>query len=140
DIRAIYPTQIDEEKIVPILQAIFKFFTASITSDRQLTIALGPAMRTSSPQRCEVAKKVLVDAGAHVVDVGLLSTPSFYYAVWSNQYDAGIQITASHSPKEYNGVKFVKLGQNGLIKIGKSTGMEDVKTMAMGGVTLKKKF
>lgn len=140
DIRAIYPTQIDEEKIVPILKAIFKFFTDTITPDRQLTIALGRDMRTSSPQLFEVAKKVLVDAGAHVVDVGLLSTPSFYYAVWSNQYDAGIQITASHNPKEYNGVKFVKRGTNGLIKIGKSTGMEDVKRMAMGTVTLEKKF
>lgn len=140
DIRAIYPTQIDEEKIVPILKAIYKFFEETITTDRQLTIGLGRDMRTSSPQLFEVAKQLLLDLGAHVVDCGLLSTPSFYYAVWGNQYDAGIQITASHNPKEYNGVKFVKRGENGLIKIGKTTGMEDVKKMAMEGVEVEKKF
>jgi len=140
DIRAIYPTQINEEKIIPILKAIFTFFTKTITEDRQLTIALGRDMRTSSPALFEVAKQTLLDCGAHVIDVGLVSTPSFYYAVWSNQYDAGIQITASHNPKEYNGVKFVKRGENGLIKIGRSTGMENVKTMAIEGVEVEKKF
>lgn len=140
DIRAIYPTQIDEEKIVPILKAIYKFFEDSITTDRQLTIGLGRDMRTSSPQLFEIAKQVLLDCGAHIVDCGLLSTPSFYYSVWANQYDAGIQITASHNPKEYNGVKFVKKGEKGLIKIGKTTGMEAVKKMAMEGVEGKKKF
>lgn len=140
DIRAVYPTQIDEEKIVPILKAIYKFFEDTITSDRQLTIGLGRDMRTSSPQLFEIAKQVLLDCGAHVVDCGLLSTPSFYYSVWANQLDAGIQITASHNPKEYNGVKFVKKGENGLIKIGKTTGMEDVKKMAMEGVEVEKKF
>ena len=140
DIRAIYPTQINEDKIVPILKAIYKFFENSISTDRQLTIALGRDMRTSSPKLFEVAKQLLLDCGAHVVDVGLLSTPSFYYAVWANQYDAGIQITASHNPKEYNGVKFVKRGEKGLLKIGKSTGMEDVKNMAISGVEVEKKF
>lgn len=140
DIRAIYPTQIDEEKIVPIIKAIFTFFTNTVSSERQLTIALGRDMRTSSPKLFEITKQVLLDCGAHVVDVGLLSTPSFYYAVWSNQYDAGIQITASHNPKEYNGVKFVKRGEKGLLKIGKSTGMEDVKKMAIEGVEIDKKF
>lgn len=140
DIRAIYPSQIDEEKIVPIIKAIFAFFTNTITSERQLTIGLGRDMRTSSPKLFEVAKQVLLDCGAHVVDVGLVSTPTFYYAVWANQFDAGIQITASHNPKEYNGVKFVKRGEKGLIKIGKTTGMEDVKKMSMEGVEIDKKF
>src|SRR5260221_8124184 len=128
DIRAIYPTQINEEKIVPILKAIYAFFTQTITTDKQLTIALGRDMRVSSPSLFEVAKKTLLDCGAHVIDVGLLSTPSFYYAVWSNQYDCGIQVTASHNPKEYNGVKFVKNSPTGLIKVGKTTGMDDVRT------------
>lgn len=140
DIRAIYPTEIDEEKIVPIIKAIYVFFTQKIASDRQLTIALGRDMRTSSPALFEIAKKVLVECGAQVVDVGLLSTPTFYYSVFNYSYDAGIQITASHNPKEYNGVKFVINGENGLLKIGKSTGMEDVKKMALEGVTVDKKF
>lgn len=140
DIRAIYPTEIDEEKIVPILKSIYTFFTQKISSDRQLTIALGCDMRTSSPSLFEVAKKTLLECGANVVDVGLVSTPTFYYSVFNYSYDAGIQITASHNPKEYNGVKFVINGDNGLLKIGKSTGMEEVKKMALEEVEVENKF
>lgn len=140
DIRAIYPTEIDEKKIVPIIQAIFAFFTNTIGAEKQLTIALGRDMRTSSLSLFNKAKEILVACGAHVVDVGLLSTPTFYYAVFNYAYDAGIQITASHNPKEYNGVKFVKNSDKGLIKIGKTTGMDEVRKMAQEGVTLKKKF
>ncbi|HET9946658.1 MAG TPA: hypothetical protein VFQ63_01205, partial [Patescibacteria group bacterium] len=116
DIRAIYPTQLDEKKLVPIIQAIYKFFTQTIASDRQLTIVLGRDMRISGPSLFEVAKQTLLDCGAHVIDVGLVSTPSFYYSVYNEGYDAGIQITASHNPKEYNGIKFVRNTGEGLVK------------------------
>jgi phosphomannomutase len=76
-----------------------------------------------------------VEMGASVIDVGLVSTPSFYFAVYHYNYDCGIQITASHNPKEYNGVKFVKNSPTGLIKIGKSTGMDEVKQMAIDGIS-----
>jgi phosphomannomutase len=97
-------------------------------------------MRTSSPVLFNVAKQTLLDYGAKVIDVGLLSTPSFYYAVYNYGYDAGIQITASHNPKEYNGVKFVKNGDTGLIKIGKTTGMEEIKKLVVEGVNPQKQF
>ncbi|HET9947259.1 MAG TPA: hypothetical protein VFQ63_04335, partial [Patescibacteria group bacterium] len=140
DIRAIYPTQLDEKKLVPIIQAIYQFFTQTIAQDRQLTIVLGRDMRISGLSLFEVAKQTLLDCGAHVIDVGLVSTPSFYYSVYNEGYDAGIQITASHNPKEYNGIKFVRNTGEGLVKIGKSTGMEDIKTMAISEVTIDKKF
>src|SRR5260221_325448 len=139
DIRAIYPTQINEEKIVPIIKAIYTLFTQTVP-DRQLTIALGRDMRVSSPSLFEVTKNTLLACGAHVVDVGLLSTPTFYYAVWHNQYDFGIQVTASHNPKEYNGVKFVRNTENGLVKIGKDTGMSIGGELAIQGVDVGKKF
>src|SRR5580700_5388949 len=72
--------------------------------------------------------------GANVIEVGQLSTPSFYFAVFHYAYDCGIQITASHNPKEYNGMKAVRYTPKGLIKIGKPTGMDDIQKMAIEGV------
>ncbi len=133
DIRGIYPEQLNETNIVDIVRAIYKFFHDSIGKE-QPTIVLAYDMRLSGPQLYATAKKTLVDMGAKVIDAGQLSTPSFYFTVFHYAYDCGIQITASHNPKEYNGLKFVRYTPEGLIKIGKSTGMEDIKTMAIQGV------
>jgi phosphomannomutase len=138
DIRGVYPTQINEEHIADITRAIYSFFREKIGKE-QFTIAIGQDMRTSSPSLFAVVKQTLLEAGATLVDVGLVSTPTFYFAVSHYNYDAGIQVTASHNPKEYNGMKFVLNSPNGLIKIGKSTGMEEIKKRVATGVTLEKK-
>src|SRR3989344_4855796 len=140
DIRAIYPTEIDEESIVEITKAIYKFFTEKVSDNKQLSIVLSYDMRLSGPQLYGAVKKTLVDIGAKVIDTGKLSTPSFYFTVAHYGYDCGIQVTASHNPKEYNGMKFVINSPKGLIKIGKSTGMEDIKKMATQGVSYIPKF
>lgn len=133
DIRGIYPGQLNEQNIVDIIRAIYKFFQTKINKNN-LTIVLAYDMRLSGPQLFEAAKKTLVEIGAGVIDAGRLSTPSFYYAAAHYGYDCGIQITASHNPKEYNGLKFVINTPGGLIKIGGSTGMPEIKDMAINGV------
>src|SRR6185369_5750459 len=92
DIRGIYPSELNEENIVSIVKAIYKFFVDSLGKD-QVTVALGYDMRLSSPNLVQVAEKTLVEMGANVVDVGLVSTPSFYFSVYHYNYDCGIQIT-----------------------------------------------
>ncbi len=134
DIRGIYPTQLNEEGLIRIVQSIYKFFTQKINKDK-LSVVLSYDMRLSGPQLFEAAKNTLVEIGADVIDTGMLSTPSFYYAASNYGYDCGIQVTASHNPKEYNGLKFViNNAPNGLIKIGGSTGMPEIKKMAMDGI------
>jgi len=133
DIRGIYPEQLNETNIIPIIRAIYKFFYDSIGKE-QPTIVLAYDMRLSGPQLFAQAKETLLEMGANIVDAGQLSTPSFYFTVFHYAYDCGIQITASHNPKEYNGMKFVKYSSQGLIKIGKPTGMEDIKKMSIEGV------
>ncbi len=133
DIRGIYPDQLNEDNIVPIIRAIYKFFYESIGKEKP-TIVLAYDMRLSGPQLFAKAKKTLLSMGAQIIDAGQLSTPSFYFTVFHYAYDCGIQITASHNPKEYNGMKFVKYSPDGLIKIGKPTGMEDIKNMSIAGV------
>jgi len=129
DIRGLYPDEIDEKNIRQITKAIIFFFRKKLGKE-DMTVVLGRDMRISSPSLFEQAKQVLLSMGVHIIDVGLVSTPTFYFAVQSKGYDAGIQITASHNPKDYNGIKFVLRGDQGLIKIGKSTGMDEIKTFA----------
>lgn len=133
DIRGIYPEQINEENIVEIIKAIYNFFTTKVNKPN-FTVALACDMRISSPVLYKIATDTLVSLGANVIDMGMLSTPTFYFAVFNYKYDTGIQITASHNPKEYNGAKFVIYNPQGLIKIGKSTGMEDIKKSIVTGV------
>lgn len=131
DIRAIYPTDINEENIVQIIKAIYTFLIRGRKSKKEFTLVVGTDMRTSSPSLTKVAIKTLLSLGARIIDIGIVSTPTFYFAVSHYGYDAGIQITASHNPKEWNGIKIVKKGARGLIKIGKPTGIEEIKEMAI---------
>ncbi|MBI2034334.1 MAG: phosphomannomutase/phosphoglucomutase [Candidatus Levybacteria bacterium] len=135
DIRGIYPQQINEDVVVSIIQASYKFLSGKINK-HPITIVLGRDMRLSSPSLFDIAKRTLVSLGAHVIDIGLASTPTFYFAVYYYRYDAGIQITASHNPKEYNGIKIVLNSPTGLIKIGKSTGMDEIKQMSLADIAL----
>lgn len=131
DIRAVYPTDINEENIVAIIKAIYLFLHKE--KGTPLTLVVGTDMRTSSPSLTKIAIETLIGLGAKIIDIGVVSTPTFYFAVWNYGYEAGIQITASHNPKEWNGIKIVKRGKTGLIKIGKPTGMEDIREMALSG-------
>ncbi len=136
DIRGVYPEEINEEFAIPITRAIYKVIQNQLGTEKPLTIAVGRDMRLSSPAIFKAVSKTLVEIGAQVIDLGIVSTPTFYYAVFKNQYDGGLQITASHNPKQYNGIKIVRKSPTGLVKIGKSTGMQDIKNMAIGGVDL----
>ncbi|MEK7551553.1 MAG: phosphomannomutase/phosphoglucomutase [Patescibacteria group bacterium] len=137
DIRAVYPTELDEEGIKQITQAICKVISQK-TGKEKLKIVLSRDMRTSSPSLSEAVLQTMLDAGVDVLDIGIASTPSMYFSVFHLQADGGVQISASHNPKEYNGLKIVANSPQGLIKIGKSTGMEDVKNLSLQNTPLVK--
>lgn len=137
DIRAIYPTDLDEEGTERIAKAIYTFFKQKLQKDK-FTILISHDMRISSPILYPIVKNALIDMGADVIDTGLISTPTFYFAVYHYGYDCGIQVTASHNPKEWNGMKFVLNSPKGLIKIGKPTGMESIKEMVLSDMKFEK--
>ena len=137
DIRAVYPTDINEENIVPIIKAIYTFLIRGSINKKSFTLVVGTDMRISSPSLTKTAIKTLLGLGARIINIGIVSTPTFYFAVSHYGYDAGIQITASHNPKEWNGIKIVKKGTKGLIKIGKPTGIEEIKEMAIHGESIE---
>lgn len=137
DIRGIYPEDINEEFAVPITKAIYKVISNQLQTSKPLTIAVGRDMRLSSPAIFEAVTKTLIELGSHVVDLGIVSTPTFYFAVFKAGLHGGVQITASHNPKEYNGIKIVRRSPTGLVKIGKPTGMDEIKRLSIEGVNLK---
>ncbi|HLC94230.1 MAG TPA: phosphomannomutase/phosphoglucomutase [Patescibacteria group bacterium] len=132
DIRGTYPDQIHEKNIVAIVNAIHAFFLEQAKKE-SISIVVGRDMRLSGPSLFAIVKKTLVDAGAQVIDIGLVATPTFYFTVQTYRYDAGIQLSASHNPPQYNGLKLVQNFGGRLLKIGKSTGMEKIKEYALAG-------
>lgn len=99
DIRGIYPTEIDEELAYFIGRAFVEEFNYS-------KILVARDMRLSTPQLHEAFLKGATDSGASVVDIGLVSSPMLYFASATMDLP-GVMITASHSPKEFNGMKLV---------------------------------
>lgn len=135
DIRGIYPEQLNEENVVPITKAIYAHILENHTKSGGLNIAIGRDMRLSSDPLFNQISQTLIDMGANVIDFGITPTTSFYFGVFKYKYDGGIMITASHNTKEYNGLKIVRLSDKGnIIKVGKNTGMDDVKAKALSGV------
>jgi len=72
-----------------------------------LTVVLGCDNRPSSPELRASVSAGLRSAGVHVIDIGTVPTPVLYYAAAKFPADAGIQITGSHNPPEYNGIKML---------------------------------
>lgn len=130
DIRGIYPEEINENNFPKIIETIYYFFKTKINKNK-FKVVLGYDMRLSSPILYKTAKEKLLQLGAEILDTGLISTPTFYFAVLNLKADAGIQISASHNPPQWNGIKFVIRQDNKLIKIGKNTGMDQVKQYAL---------
>ncbi len=75
------------------------------------TILIGRDNRISSSRISQELTKGLNSVGCQVVDIGLVATPTFYFATKELNIDAGIMVTASHNPPEYNGFKIL-LGQS----------------------------
>lgn len=133
DIRGIYPAEIDESAVYAIAKAFYTLFSRRLKK-KILTFVVSGDMRLSTPSLSEQIKKALVECGAEIIDIGLASTPTFYFAVSRYGYDCGIQISASHNPKEYNGLKAVFNTPEGLVKIGKNTGLDEVQQIAASGI------
>jgi len=101
DIRGLYPSEIDEDAA----RQIGRGFVAYLGAKR---IAVSRDMRLSSPSLAAAFVDGATAQGADVVDYGMMGTDMMYFAVARDVHDGGVQITASHNPKEYNGIKMVR--------------------------------
>lgn len=124
DIRGIYKTQIDADLVYKIAQAYLQLLLEENGKQpNACTIAVGNDMRLSGEEFKAVIIKSLTDVGVKVIDVGLVSTDQLYFAAATLPVDGGLQVTASHNPKEYAGLKMVRAkgapvsGDSGIYKI-----------------------
>lgn len=127
DIRGVYPEEINEDDARAIARAYATLLQRE-HPEKKLRIVVGGDMRLSTPQLKESVVRGLTESGCDVVDIGLVSTPTFYFCVAFYGYDGGMQISASHNPKEYNGIKITK---GRALSIGRDSGMDAVKTIAL---------
>ena len=123
DIRATYPDQIDEE----VARDIGRGFVTYLAAKR---IAVSRDMRISSPSLSAAFIDGAASQGADVVDYGLAGTDMLYYAVAAGRFEGGAQITASHNPKQYNGMKLVR---QGAFPLSGDAGISDIREMVTRG-------
>jgi phosphomannomutase len=117
DVRAIHPTQINGE----VARRVGRAFVDYLKAGR---IAVGRDVRMSSP---EIAGGFIEGArgeGAQVVDIGVVGTDMMYFYVARHDLDGGAIITASHNPKEYNGIKMVR---RGALALSGDAGIKEIK-------------
>src|SRR5690349_13350440 len=123
DVRGIVPDELDAEGAYRLAQAYVAVFEPE-------QMAIGRDMRLSSPELSEAAIRGASEAGAGVVDLGQIGTEMLYFAVGEYGYQGGIQITASHNPAAYNGMKIVR---RGALPVGGDTGLEKMKAACRDG-------
>ena len=121
DVRGLYPSQINED----LARHIGRAFVAFLDAKR---IAVSRDMRVSSPTLSAAFIDGARTQGADVVDFGMLATDMLYYAVARDNFDGGAQITASHNPKEYNGVKMVR---QQAFPLSGDAGISDIREMIL---------
>lgn len=102
DIRGQYPNQVNEKLAYQIGLAIVNYL------ETKNPIVIGADMRLSSSALKKSIIEGITDAGADVIDIGVVITDMVYFAVGKLKAAGGIMVTASHNPKDDNGFKFVR--------------------------------
>ncbi len=123
DIRGVYNKDFNKEIVYKI-----GFFLPELLKTNKILI--GRDVRDSSPEIHEYLIKGITDAGANVIDMGLATTPMVYFATATYDFDGSVQITASHNPKQYNGLKVS--GKNAL-PVGYDNGLGTIETWINDG-------
>ena len=95
-------------------QIAYRIGRAAAQSLKAKTVALGFDARETSPSLAQAVANGVCDAGADVLEIGFSGTEEIYAAVCNFNADAGIEVTASHNPIDYNGMKIVKKGSQPL--------------------------
>ena len=122
DVRGVVPDDLDADLVRRIGAAFAEWTQAP-------AILLGRDCRLSSPELAAAIAEGATSRGVDVVDLGLASTDLLYFAAGSQDLP-GIMLTASHNPKQYNGLKFCLAGAK---PVGEETGLRDIRAIVEAG-------
>lgn len=117
DIRGVYGVDFDRETAYKV-----GYFIPSLLGATEVLV--GRDCRVSSDEIHDFLVKGITDAGADVCDLGLASTPLVYFGTAAYGFKASVQITASHNPAEYNGMK---VSRENTLPVGLDTGLGQIK-------------
>ena len=123
DIRGIYNVDFDKDTAYKVGY----FLPELLSADKVL---VGRDARVSSPEIHDYLIKGITDAGVDVYDVGLSTTPMVYWGTANYGFKASVQITASHNPAEYNGLK---VSRENALPVGLDTGLGQIKEWIESG-------
>lgn len=127
DIRGIYNKEFNKDDVYKIGY----FLPRLLNADKVL---VGRDCRLSSNEIFDSLTEGITDGGADVYSIGLSTTPMVYFATARYGFDASVQITASHNPKEYNGLK---ISRTGALPVGYDTGLADLEKLVKVGEVVK---
>src|SRR5258707_6717866 len=123
DVRGIYGEDLTDEIAYRIGRAAAQYLNVP-------QIAVGRDMRLSSPQLAAALIRGITDQGSDAIDLGMTTTDELYFAVGKFNYPAGVMITASHNPGNYNGMKFCRAQA---FPISLDSGLADIRDLALRG-------
>lgn len=127
DIRGIYNKDFNKDDAYKI-----GFFLVDLLKVDKILV--GRDARVSSDEIFEYLSKGINDAGADVYNLGLATTPMVYYATAKNGFNASVQITASHNPREYNGMK---VSRENALPVGYDSGLKEIEARIKNKVEIK---
>ena len=123
DVRGVVPDELTPE----IARDIGRALVATLRPD---TVVVGRDMRVSSPLLASALIEGIRDSGAVVVDIGMVSTDALSFAVGKYGYPAGVMVTASHNPPQYNGFKIAREEARAL---SLDEGLDDIRDLVVSG-------
>ena len=123
DIRGIYNQDFDKNDAY-----LIGYYLVEVLNTNRVLV--GRDVRVSSDEIYEHLTRGITDAGADVYDLGLATTPMVYYATAKGGFSASAQITASHNPKEYNGLK---ISRQNAEPVGYDTGLQLIEERMRNG-------
>lgn len=130
DIRGVYNKDFNKHDVYKM-----GYFLPQLLDTRKILV--GRDARDSSPEVYEYLVKGITDAGADVFDIGLATTPLVYYTTAKLGFKASVQITASHNPREYNGLK---ISRENALPVGYDAGLKELEELVKNGtVTVAEK-
>ncbi len=131
DVRGVYPSELNDD----IAYAIGRCFVPLLDLERgggiaRNSVVVARDMRPSGESLRDAFARGASEAGADVVDIGMVSTDALYFAVGKLALDGGVMITASHNPAAYNGMKFTRSQAQA---ISLDTGLSTIRDRLLSG-------
>ncbi len=129
DIRGEYGKDLNKEMVYRI-----GYFLPQVLSMKNILV--GRDVRLSSDEMFDALARGLTDAGVQVTDAGLTTTPMVYWGTGKYGFDASVMITASHNPKNHNGLK---VSAKNVLPVGYDNGLKKLEEWVMSGAKTEKK-